>query len=419
MNSSKTDLARSASSLSTQRGACGLTASGAHAPSRWAVVAALVAMLGCTTPSLPPPSPSTTATRAVSPALADDAADERVPDDVPVEVNEESAPEPPPTSFTEALARWGEVCPAPFFSLPTPEPRTFGGADFLLHGSRLERVGPASTGPLVIGVLGAIKDATAETRHNLVAAARAFRRAQVDFVIVNGDVVGEAAEPVATVLEALGEAFAVPVFIHVGNSEWVSAFSAAMSDVATRFPHLVNMNMVRHVEWGGVHVVSLPGYHDRKFLRQGACHYDNDDVAALRAYVASLRERGGAVVLTAHGPPRGAGPEALDVLHEGNNVGDEHISGLLRDGIEFGVFSHILESGGRALADIDATSLVAVPMKRPTPKLYANVGAATSFAWGMLDGTTSRGLAAVLRVHRRADGADATVEFLKLRSPGG
>jgi hypothetical protein len=416
MNASTVDLAWSASST-IQPAVRHLAWTAARASAGWGLIAPLVTMLACTTPS---PVTSTRATREerVAPAAAAAADDERVADDVPVEVNEASPSEPSPTSWTEALARWGEACPAPFFSLPTPEPRTFGGAEFLLHGSRLERVGPPPTGSLVIGVLGAIKDATADTRANLVVAAHAFRRADVDFVIVNGDVVGEAAEPVGAVLETLGEAFAVPVFLHVGNSEWVSAFSEAMSAASARFPHLVNMNMVRHVEWGGVHVVSLPGYHDRKFLRQGACHYDHDDVTALQSYVASLRDRGGPVVLTAHGPPLGAGPEALDVLHEGNNVGDAHISGLLRDGIDFGVFSHILESGGRALADVDATSLVAVPMKRPTPKLYVNVGAATSFAWGMLDGETSRGLAAILRVHRRADGADATVEFLKLRSSG-
>jgi hypothetical protein len=175
------------------------------------------------------------------------------------------------------------------------------------------------------------------------------------------------------------------------------------------------MNLIRDVDWGGIHVVSLPGYHDRTFLRQGACHYSADDVSATAEYARVLRDTGDIVILSAHGPPRGRGKHALDVIHDGVNVGDDQLGGLLRGGIAFGVFSHIIESGGRALDDVDADANVALPMRAPRTKLYVNVGAATSFGWSMLDGTTARGMAALVRVQRTGNSADAMVEFVRLR----
>ncbi|MBM4282339.1 MAG: hypothetical protein FJ137_16825 [Deltaproteobacteria bacterium] len=364
------------------------------------------ALAACATPPAPPPPappPLPVAPPATEPADTDD--------DAP----EAEGADAPPASWAAALDRYGTSCPAPFFTLATPESRALGGAGFRLHGSRLEYLGPAPKGPLAIGVLGSVKDATPETRANLAVAAREFQRAGVAFVVVNGDLVGETSDSLAPVVDALGETFAVPVLVHSGNSEWTSAFSESVNGAAARWPQIVNMNLIRDVDWAGVHVVSLPGYHDRRFLRQGACHYSADDVDATAAWVKALHDRGDVVVLTAHGPPRGRGKHALDVIHDGDNVGDEQLSSMLRGGVAFGVFSHILESGGRVLDDVDAPAGVALPMKAPKKKLYVNVGAATSFGWSMVDGKTSRGMAAILRVQKNADGADAMVEVVKLR----
>jgi hypothetical protein len=356
--------------------------------------------------STPPPARAPAAV-----TVAPEAAESTTGDDT------EDAPalETPPSSWAVALERYGSSCPAPFFTLAAPESRTIAGAPFTLHGSRLHYTGPAQKGPLAIGVLGSVKDASPETRANLAVAAREFQRAGVAFVVVNGDLVGETSDSVGPVVDALGETFSIPVFVHSGNSEWTSAFSESINSAAARWPQIVNMNLVRDVAWGGIHVISLPGYHDRKFLREGACHYSADDVAAVAEYARGVAAMGDVVVLSAHGPPRGRGKGALDVIHDGDNVGDEQISDLLRGGISFGLFSHILESGGRATADVDATSGVPLPMKTPTKKLYVNVGAATSFAWGMVDGKTSRGMAAIVRVQQNADGADAMAEFITLR----
>jgi hypothetical protein len=367
------------------------------------------ALTACaSTPPAPPPpvvaaAPAATAPTEESRASSDDGG---AVDD---------AAEAPPSSWAAALDRYGSACPAPFFSLANPESRTIAGGPFTVHGSRWQMTGPAPTGPLAIGVLGSVKDATPETRANLAVAAREFQRAGVAFVVVNGDLVGETSDSVAPVVDALGETFSIPVLVHSGNSEWTSAFAEGVNGASARWPQIVNMNVVRDVDWGGIHVVSLPGYHDRRFLREGACHYSADDVAATAAYARALTDKGDVVVLSAHGPPRGRGKAALDVVHDGDNVGDDQLSTMLRGGISFGLFSHILESGGRALDDVDATRGVTLPMKAPTRKLYVNVGAATSFAWGMVDGKTSRGMAAIVHVQKNTDAADAMVEFIQLR----
>ena len=51
----------------------------------------------------------------------------------------------------------------------------------------------------------------------------------------------------------------------------------------------------------------------------------------------------------------------------------------------------------------------------PRKRLYVNVGASTSFGWGMIGGKTSRGMAAVFTVDPSAPGGEARVELIDLR----
>ena len=176
------------------------------------------------------------------------------------------------------------------------------------------------------------------------------------------------------------------------------------------------MNVIRDVDFGGVHLVSLPGYFNRRFLQPGACHYGEGDVAELTRLTSDLAKRGEVVVLTSHGPPLGKGAAALDVTNDGENVGDPQLNALLNDGgVSFGLFSHILEAGGRVVEDVDGASNVPLPMKAAKKKLYVNVGAASSFGWGMLSGKTSRGLAAIFTLEPGPAGPGARVEFIALR----
>ncbi|MEO1175453.1 MAG: hypothetical protein AAFX94_25880, partial [Myxococcota bacterium] len=56
------------------------------------------------------------------------------------------------------------------------------------------------------------------------------------------------------------------------------------------------------------------------------------------------------VVLVSHGPPRGDGNKSIDVISDRTNVGDEAMRSFINGAdIKYGIFGHILESGGRAV----------------------------------------------------------------------
>lgn len=321
---------------------------------------------------------------------------------------DDDAPPPPPRTFAEAVERYHSDCPAPFFTLATPSSLTVGGRTFAVAGSTMTLTGDRVAGPLAIGVVGAVKDAEPETRENLAKAATAFAAAGVQLVLVPGDLTGNETA-------VIDEVFAVPVLVHSGNYEWTSAFT----DAVAAAPGLINLNIVRDVDVFGIHLLSLPGYFNRQFLQSGACHYDPDDVTSLAAYAKAIAARGETVVLTSHGPPTGSGPGALDRTPDDEHVGDPQLNTLLEQGdIRFGIFSHILEAGGRAVTDIAGAQPLVVstkkPMKSPVGRLYVNVGSASSFGWGMNDGTTSRGLAAIVTVDGSGGGSGRVV-FLPLR----
>ena len=317
----------------------------------------------------------------------------------------------PPSTWAEALAQNPSTCPVPFFTLLHDDTLTIAGNTWTRSGSTLTLVG-APKSRVVIGVIGAIKDAEPETRENLQRALQAFQKAGVDVVVANGDLVGNETSQIVPVVQMLGAVFPLPVLAHSGNYEWTSKLTEAFADAATTAPQLIDMNIVRDVDVGGFHVVSLPGYFDRRFLQSGACHYSEDDVVAVTERARSIAAAGGVVIVTSHGPPLGTTAGAHDVTSDGENVGDPQINALLEQGgVRFGLFSHILESGGRAVVDVGATQPLKLPMKKKASSLYINAGSASSFGWGMLGGTTSRGMAAVVVVDR--DGA--TVEFVRLR----
>lgn len=310
----------------------------------------------------------------------------------------------------------GSKCPGPFFTLPTPMSVEAAGRTFTITGSTLQLEGGPWRGPLKLGVLGAIKDADYDTRQNVKKAAREFKKLGVQFVIANGDLVGDETGDLAKVVRMLGEELKVPVFAHSGNYEWTTAFTEAFVDAGKTHPHLFNMNLLRHVDLGGVHLFSLPGWSNRKYVKAAACWYGDHDVEALAGELKPLVQKGEVVVLTAHGPPRGRGKQSIDFAHEAGNVGDEALARLLKDvPVHFGIFSHILEAGGRATEDAELQPLLRLPMRRSSSSLYVNAGSASSFGWEMLDRKTSRGMAAVYVLDDLENGGRARVTFLKLR----
>lgn len=354
-----------------------------------ALALATVGSVDCATPPPPPPPP-----KKVEP------------------------PPPPdhPQTWAEVPAFFASKCPVPPFTLDTPLKKTVAGASWTINGSTGKR-DEKWTGPLVIGVLGAIKDATEDTKQNMVKAKAAFDKAGVNILLANGDL-SESSE-IHEVAVMLGEVFGDerPFLVHPGNTEYVGGFADAFADEEKKHPAFFNMNFIRDLDVGGVHFVSLPGWSVRKFVKSGGCHYETADVDALRTTIERINQQGELAILTAHGPPRGPDKKSLDATHDYGNVGDEDLAKLVQDGVvHFGIFGHILEAGGRATDDPAKHKPLALPMKKPTKTLLVNVGSASSFAIQMIDGKkTSRGMAAIVTIDNVASGGDAKVVFVPLR----
>jgi Icc-related predicted phosphoesterase len=328
-------------------------------------------------------------------------------------VVEEPAPADPfavPATVDEIAARYEFKCPVPFFELGTPGTRAVGPWSFQVLGSTIVREGGPWTGPLVIGVIGAPKDPTDGTRENIRRAMAAFEEAGVHLVVVNGDLAED--NEITMVMRMLAEEIPLPLFVHAGNVEWAGNFTQAVVKVSETHDHIVNMNWHRHVDLGGIHIVSMPGYWNPKYTRVGACRYLETDLDALRAHLAKLKATGERVIVTSHAPPRGNGARALDLAFDAGNVGDPRFQQILvEEGVRYGLFSHILEAGGRAVDDLEAEKDIKLPMRAPTEKLYVNVGSASAFPWTMLDGKAKKGLAAIYTLEE--DGR-ARVVFLDL-----
>jgi Icc-related predicted phosphoesterase len=261
-------------------------------------------------------------------------------------------------------------------------------------------------GTLTIGVLGAIKDAGRDTKKNLSIFANWFKQQKVDLVVANGDIALDEFDLEEVFLELAK--LNMPVIVFAGNSESRTSFNRTATEVSRKAPNLINGNWVREVRWGKYSLWSLPGYHDKKFLYgRNGCHYTRKDVRALGKQIAKNRKQ--VNVLLAHGPPRYSGKVGLDKITDGKHVGDKMMTKLIKDySIKWGIFGHILEAG---------TTLATKMGKRVASEnkslksLYINAGSANGLPWGMNDGSTLRGLAAVMKL----DGKTGKVILKKIK----
>ncbi|MEW5847578.1 MAG: hypothetical protein AB2A00_02150 [Myxococcota bacterium] len=320
--------------------------------------------------------------------------------------------EPPPRTLAEVGTRYQTECPPPLFKLQKPETVSAAGHNFVVEGSTMVRQGGRWQGPLTIGVLGAIKDASPETAQNIRKAQAEFHKRGVQLVVANGDI-SEGEFDLEDAFKLVGREVKTPVLAFIGNSEGKGSFTRAFLKARAEHPHLFNMTWMRHVDLGGIHLVALPGYYNLKFLHgRAGCHYQESHVRELGRLVDSLNTKGDLVILTAHGPPQSFGKAAIDVAHDAGNVGDPMLTDLIeRSAIPFGIFGHILEAGGRATSDLKRGTPLKLPVKKPVDKLYFNAGSASASPWAMLDGSQSYGMAAVLSIQDKK----GTLEFIKLR----
>ncbi|MFN7131100.1 MAG: metallophosphoesterase [Myxococcales bacterium] len=273
-----------------------------------------------------------------------------------------------------------------------PTEVTIGGRKAELNGYRLSFKDKDADDTAVFGVIGNINEDSGENLVNLKKYVEFFKAEKAEAILVSGDT-GETQESIERALKPLAET-GLPVFVIIGNRECRGDFNDAVANLQKTHSNVVNMNKVRFVDYDDADLLSLPGYHDRRYIHCATgCQYFKQDVDALDAVA---KEANDAVVFLAHGPPKGTGANAIDAATEAGNVGDSNLNALLtRANIPFGIFSNIKEAGGRAT---DLAGSTWIKENQLADALYLNPGPADSISWTMNDGTRSVGMAAVLTV---------------------
>jgi predicted phosphodiesterase len=347
------------------------------------VLAAIVA--ACPTAPAPAPAPSPVAS-ATAPATAP-SKDAMAAANAAGAANGTQAVDLPVDRPTSSEADCvGRIATTPVQSL------LVGGKTYERVGSTVTLKGGDADDEFVLGQLSDIKDHNPDNAANLQKAVDWFKTQRVDAIAISGDV-GESAASIQAVLETVGAA-AVPVLVVIGNRETRMDFVAGVTAAQAKFPGVINMNQVRVFNTDDVSVVSLPGYYNRRYLYSGdGCAYTKSDVAEVGTLATSAT--GANRVLLSHGPPRQAGANAIDRIHEGANVGDPEITELLKKGLyPFGMFGNILEAGGRGT---DVTGSKRIGQETWTDALYLNPGPMDAVPWNMIEGPPSRGMAAIMK----------------------
>ena len=90
-----------------------------------------------------------------------------------------------PETWADVPTRYEFLCPSPLFALKESHRVELSGNTFEIDGSTMRLTNRRLGDSVRIGVLGAIKDASAGTRKNLRRAKRAFAKAKVDFISLN------------------------------------------------------------------------------------------------------------------------------------------------------------------------------------------------------------------------------------------
>jgi Icc-related predicted phosphoesterase len=283
-------------------------------------------------------------------------------------------------------------------ALAAPDTWTADGFRFTVKGASAEVHAEvkAKGDEARIGILAAVKDFSPETQANLTAFVAAFRKAGVSAIVVDGDSAYGVDDQDTTLTEMFSflGGQGLPIYGIIGNSESRSSFNRALLTAYRKHPNVLNLDLVRRIDGDGFTLVSLPGYFDKRFIHESAgCQYKPEDTQALAGMVKGAKTP---VVLVSHGPPRQEGRTALDVTEDGHNVGDPDLAVAIAEAhIPFGIFGHILESGGRAT---DLTGTKSVKPGQAVQALYVNPGPAFADPWSLNSGAISHGMAAILSI---------------------
>src|SRR5207253_655344 len=131
---------------------------------------------------------------------------------------------------------------------------------------KVRRETPRKEKAAKLGVIAGIKDLEPETEEALKKVLAQFEAADIDALIVGGDT-AEEPEVLDKIYAFLAETVKRPILTIAGNTERGGAHNYAVAKARKAGAlHLINMGLSRRYDGEGVDVVSLSGYHDKKYL---------------------------------------------------------------------------------------------------------------------------------------------------------
>lgn len=283
-----------------------------------------------------------------------------------------------------------------------------GGHKYRLEGHRLVQVDKDKDDRLRIAVLSATKDDRKETLDAIDRLFAKVKKKGVDVLVVNGDLASQEINPDETLFPKLAS-LGVLTIVTIGNTESCGLFNQAATAVFQKHPNFVNGNWVRQIELDDGVLYTLPGYYDRAFAHTGGAEkYKPKDLQVLKDMI---KAGPGPKILISHGPPKMKGKHGIDIVTDGDHVGDQQMTDLLTaTKVQFGIFGHILEAGGRGS---NLNGKRRVKPGKWAKQLFVNAGTANPDPWMMLNGKTGYGMALWVEVR----GNKARFESFTLPEP--
>lgn len=166
----------------------------------------------------------------------------------------------------------------------------------------------------------------------------------------------------------------VPVFIVRGNHEEERVYREALRQLQQVNPAVFDISDAT-LDFSGVNMVGMGGYHDPRFLAEtGKLLTENDYETAVRR-LQSLQEQNEPTFFITHGPPRAT--TAIDYVPGFGHVGDQNLTRILNDSTLRNVVhlhGHIHEGGGneeRFPAGISVNVASITPYQNPAwPRVF-------------------------------------------------
>ena len=302
------------------------------------------------------------------------------------------------SSWEDYIKKNKYKCPGPLDTLKSPKKITLAGKKYSLNGHKLiiNKKSKDKDKEVRIGVVSAIKDMLPKTKKNLEQSIQWFKENKVEWLIVNGDSPADQFNLETTInILAMSD---LPILFVLGNTDNKNIWRKIYKERLYQFPNIINTVFTMHIVADDVEFLILPGYHDPIYsaYRTG-CLYRKEDLDKISKKIKFQKKS--PLLFVSHGPPRGKNKNSIDRTSNNVSVGDPNINKIIsKHNISFGIFSHILESGGRAVGKKFSKK---VEPNHFSSHLYINSGTLSSSGWILNNKVISKGIAMIFTIKNK------------------